>query len=257
MLVVAAHSAFEGDEAAQADASVEFIADELYRAMERERMLAVERAMKSVLEELHRTRLRCGQLVDSLHRTHTQSEGSLPLAGLVRCFNRTVICLELVDYYHHIWSKPYKFETDAHRAQTIAQNSERVIDAARTMFVFCMSAVEYAARESAIRHKDILPLEQGKRHYVGFIMGKSHAVGLIDRAAYESWDGLTEFRNCVVHNNGVAEQSREVVLSNGLTITMKAGEMVQGNLLSFPKAVYWVVDSFGVWCDAFLKRVAA
>jgi hypothetical protein len=85
-------------------------------------------------------------------------------------------------------------------------------------------------------------------------MGKSHAGGLIDRATYELWCDVSELRNCVVHNNGIADVSLNIHLPNGVLVSMREGEMTGGNIRTYALVVRSVIDAYAAWCDAFLRK---
>jgi len=70
-------------------------------------------------------------------------------------------------------------------------------------------------------------------------------------ARYELWVGITELRNALVHNNGVADKTASYIFPD-VRIEFSDGQMARGGILLFPALVDWVVDAYRDSCIAFL-----
>jgi hypothetical protein len=68
------------------------------------------------------------------------------------------------------------------------------------------------------------------------------------------WDGAIKVRNCLVHNNGVADEYAQWTFAPDLTVIFEDGKMSWGTMMTLPRLTKWVVHAYAAWCDAFLAR---
>jgi hypothetical protein len=205
--------------------------------------------MQEILDELWQMRSDCERLATQLSEQYRVSQHVAPVVALTMCYNWVTMTLELVSFYKQEWGA---------RAPTnsteMEGRQERIVECTKALFIFSLSSVEYVLKEAAKAHPRVLELNFGTRQYLPGIMGKSHGVGLIDIEAKLRWDGLAKFRNCLVHNNGNADENLTVNFPNGLTIAMHDGYMTAATTGFFTHLTHWLIGAYAEWCDAFLKR---
>jgi hypothetical protein len=176
-----------------------------------------------------------------------------PIAALMMCFNHATQAVELLSHYDAAWAKAQTTAAGSIE-EARAQNGERVVMLGKSLFVFALSSMEFSAKAAAKGHPKLLKLDFSKHIYLSTVMSKSLGAGLIDKAAKDQWDHVIWLRNVIIHNNGVSEQPSSITLSNGLKLDQLAGQMMQGNLLTFPRATRWAIGAYFSWCDAFLAK---
>lgn len=210
--------------------------------------------MDEVVQCLTRTRDACTRLGNELAKDFKLDPAAPPINAFTWCFNSTTLTLETCSYY----SERFKLQ-QATTAPTIAmarqQNGERVVMQTKAHFLFALSSMEAAARQATELHPSAVPLDQTKKwQYLSNILGKSHALGLIDAPSKKLWDGLIFIRNTVVHNNGVGSGDFKLACPNGVTLSVVKGAMIQGTVGTFADLTEWAVESYALWCRGFLKR---
>lgn len=205
--------------------------------------------MIEILQSVDRLRLATAEAQDRLAKQHHVAPGDPPLGGLGMVYNMAVMCLELLHYYHQLWSKlPATAVADPE--QTRHENGERVMLITKTLFIQSMSGVEFSAKDGLTRFPGRLPPLTG-RIYLRRIIEASATSGYIAPADVDLWVGAVEVRNTLVHNNGIAETSASYAFP-GATLTLQVGKMVQGKLDTFTALTHWATDAFARWCDRFL-----
>ena len=125
------------------------------------------------------------------------------------------------------------------RVKTKKEAEQRIMLVLRSAWVFSLSVVEYSMKR-IIRHSSEGPLLkwyntlEDNKHVLGTKRGfsmrsvvtKSHKLGLIDDKQYQSWIGLQEMRNAIIHNNGFLEQDKTFTIGHVIK-KIKTGEKVR------------------------------
>jgi hypothetical protein len=206
--------------------------------------------MIEVIKLVDRTRTTSARYNDELAQTSGLRLEDPPIGAFGIVHNNAVITLELLAFYRRVWSRlPVSAVQDPKR--TRHENAGRVMLITKSSFVMCLSALEFSAKQALIGYPDRLPLPAG-RIYLRRIMSASAEEGLITAHAGDLWAGAIAVRNCVVHNNGIADKDAEYEFPD-LTVKLASGSMAQGTLKFFPLLTNWAVTAFAQWCRAFLS----
>jgi arsenate reductase-like glutaredoxin family protein len=167
----------------------------------------------------------------------------LPANVFAMAFNDITITLELLDHYYKTWGDPTtKISTT--REEAIKQNAERVVAIQKMVFIGIMSSVEFCGKQLAYQ-TPYLGVFKG-RIYLRMIMERSKAKKIISDSDFNLWEGIINFRNTMVHNNGIAEIDM-VYRYPKCELKMSIGKMTQGKLTLFPNLTDWVLDAAKDW----------
>lgn len=199
----------------------------------------------------------CARLADDIAEKHSSRPEQAPLVGLNMAHAPLVQCCEILDHYYGIWRQiDPAGRSDHEKNRILSDNEGRVSLAQRSAFIFIMSAFEAAAKLAIKLPR--APFEmQGGRVYFSGIMRQSWAEEMIDEEDAKLWRFAIELRNCIVHNNAVADLTMSLVLENGSTIDMAAGRMSQSTPRKNVLLLKAIVLAYGRWCDSFLASVRA
>jgi len=167
-------------------------------------------------------------------------------------FNNATMVLEVLDNYYKYWSRSYIGLKQQEIDRTKKQNAERVIDITKWSFIHTISSFEYSAKQ-IIKYSNNNQfqklkndLQNGKRVYILGIMKTSKDSGLISDGDYNEWDGIIYLRNCLVHNNGVADKDATLKIGT-ITVNCKKDKMIQGKLDIFFNLVDTSMDLYNQW----------
>jgi predicted nucleic acid-binding protein len=206
--------------------------------------------MREVIELVDRIRVRSAQSHEELARTHGIRLEDPPLGAFGIVHNTAVMTLELLDFYHRTWSSIPPSSVPDPEA-TRQENAERVMLVTKSAFIMCLSGFEFSAKQALTRYPGRLQLPAG-RIYLRAIMRASAKKGLITADTDNLWTGAIAVRNCLVHNNGIADEDAEYKFPD-VTVRLESGKMPQGTLKFFPSLTNWTVTAFADWCRAFLR----
>lgn len=210
--------------------------------------------MDEVLQRLKETRHTCQRAGDDLSNAFAINPTEPPISAFAMCFNTTTLALEVCDYYDARF-RSMNATNAANIELARQQNGERIVLQTKMHFLFALSAMECAARGATENYPAALSLDPTKKwQYLSSILGKSHAMGMIDATTKKLWDGLIVIRNTIVHNNGMAHEDHDFDYPDGTTVSTRKGLMVQGNLLTFANLSHWAIESYAAWCQSFLQR---
>ena len=177
------------------------------------------------------------------------TENDQPAGAFGMCHNYAILTLELLHAYKNVWTRASVANVDIER--TRQENGERVILITKSLFIHCMSSIEYGAKETLTSHPSLLPLGNS-RIYLRRIMELSNMHSLITAEEKALWIGAVEVRNCLTHNNGIADCTMACSFPD-LTVQMSDGKMVRGTLDFFPRLTQWAIDAFGQWVLAIFE----
>ena|SRR2546425_489471 len=205
--------------------------------------------MIEVLQRVAEIRRKSGQYQAQLAQQFSLALDAAPVAGLGICFNTATLTMELLSYYHDLWGR-LKSAPGTNVEQARQENAERVGLITKALFILVLSGYEFAAKHALARNPRRLNLKRG-RVYLAAILDASEKAGLITAQALGMWAGVLKLRNTLVHNNGVAEETGTFNFDDTV-VAFRAGQMIEGNLLTFAALTEWATDSFKDWCLAFL-----
>ena len=170
-----------------------------------------------------------------------------PAGAFPMCYNHAALTLELLSFYKRIWARSRR-ATPAEITRAREENGQRVVMATKAMFILCLSAIEFSAKQALMNRPGTLALGDG-RIYLRNIVQESNGRGYIAEQDKNLWWGATEVRNCVVHNNGIADVTAEWSYPD-LTVSMNTGTMMRANLEFFPRLTVWALNAFERWTAA-------
>jgi hypothetical protein len=207
-----------------------------------------------VVERLTKTRDACKRLGGELAREFKLDAAAPPVNAFTWCFNSATLALETCSFYAETFERQSATSAGA-VALARQQNGERVVMQTKAHFLFALSSMEAATRQATEKYSNAVPLDKTKKwQYLAGILGKSHALGLIDDSTKRLWDGLIFVRNTIVHNNGVASEDFDFAYPNGTTLSLRKDAMIQGTVGTFAELTEWAVENYALWCGEFLKR---
>jgi hypothetical protein len=206
--------------------------------------------MQDVLSLVNAIRVRSAELQDGLAAKHKVPPGEPPLGAFAMCNQYAVLTLELLSFYNQVWSAlraPEGPDLD----RTRQENGERIISITKACFVLSLSAIEFSAKHAIVNIPGRVPPLAG-RVYLRKIISATVNAGRISATDETVWDGCSEVRNTIVHNNGIAERDLAFALPSGTQVQLQRGLMMRGNLRLLPELTQWSVEAFGRWADGFL-----
>lgn len=175
-----------------------------------------------------------------------------PIAAFNMIHNDLIIAAELLNHYDAVWSKTYR-GTPEKLDQTRNENGARVLATTKYTFMSSMSSIEFAAKQALRAHPGLLPIDFTNRVYLGRIIEESERAGWINAGTRSNLDDLIYVRNCLVHNNGIADRDRDLFHPGGQTVHATDGMMLQGNLRFFLEYVGFACEAFEEWSEGFLN----
>ena len=203
--------------------------------------------MKDVLKDYWDLRNKAHGHGDNITKFFHIQPHEIPANVFAMAFNDITMALELIDHYYNIWGAPTtKISTSVE--ETKKQNAERVIAIQKMVFIGIMSSLEFCAKQIIKQSFHNLGRFKG-RIYLKQIMEKSKDHSVISDSDFRLWEGVINFRNTLVHNNGIGEIDA-VYTYPKCELKMSDGKMTQGNLRLFPSLTDWVLDSIKHWLSA-------
>ena len=202
----------------------------------------------------------CGTHADWLDSTPLQIENCFNMIhNLVRQSH------DLLWYYWKVWypnelelrSRQNPTEDDAiHFAK---QTGERLMLVLRSAFIFSLSIVEYAMK-LVIKQAKRGPLldwydkkkKKNLRVYLKGIMEESKRKKMLSLTEYNSWGGMIELRNVIMHNNAIVDENTSLAIGT-ITLDAKTGEMVSYPISKRPRIIKVLVELTRSWLEKFLE----
>jgi hypothetical protein len=175
------------------------------------------------------------------------SHTDLPAGVFGMIFNNLTLSLELISYYVSTWSTTTTTNTNSVEGARI-ENRERILLIQKMTFISILSSVEYCFKD----YIRTFPKKIGEckdstgRVYLSSIINTSHLSDLISDSDFELWNGLIHLRNCLVHNNGVAQETKVYSYPDS-QLVFAYGQMTEGNLKLFPHLIDWLLNSSKIW----------
>ena len=175
-------------------------------------------------------------------------------------FNNLTLTLELLYYYHSIWSNPpikVKPEEMAWRKQ---EKAERCLTILKWLYIGTLSSIEYNVKESVKLYGEKSPandlIKTNNRIYLGTIIKNSLKNKLINDDGFKDWDNLIFIRNCIVHNDAISDCEKSFNIG-GVNVVTHEDEMMQGELNFFAVLAEVSIDRYFTWVKALINKYGA
>lgn len=201
-----------------------------------------------------RMRKQCEEYAESLASQFAVSQNTPPISAFNMAHNEATITAELLNYYKSIWVKSRKANLEE-ICQMREENGQRVMAATNRTFISSLSAIEYVAKLALQSKPDLLPVDWDKRVYLSLIVGKSKTAGWIDNEMKKNLDDLIFVRNCLVHNNGVSDEDRDLFRPYCERLEAKEGQMIQCDLKLPLEYTCYACEAFKTWSESFLRAI--
>lgn len=143
--------------------------------------------------------------------------------------------------------------------------NERFMLVLRSTWIFSLSVVEYSMKriiqESTngplfnwYTELDDHPYVKGAKSgfYLRNIVSKSYEVEIMDDAEYDSWIGLQNIRNAIIHNNAFFEEDQTHTIGT-MTINAKAGERISYSHLNRARFIRLIPMMSMNWLKHYLQ----
>lgn len=196
----------------------------------------------------------CAKLADDIAEKYGTSSSAPPLSGMNMAYLSIIQAFELLDYYYHKWANLGSVYTGNDSERIRAENTQRVSLIQKSTFIFTMSAFEANAK-IALELSGCPMKFTRKTIYFSEIMRRSYEIGLINDVDRDLWHFATQLRNCIVHNNGVADRDMSIEIGNGFILEMNKGKMTQSSPRKTTLLVSAILFAYSRWCDRFLEGV--
>lgn len=178
----------------------------------------------------------------------------LPSGVFGMIFNKLTLSLELLSYYDSTWRA--QTSTNASSAEKARkQNGERVVLIQKMTFIGILSSLEFCFKD----YIRTFPAKIGDcknssgEVYLSNIIKISQSAGVVSASDLKLWDGLVHLRNYLVHNNGVAQETKTYIYPS-IQLVLVDGQMTQGNLKLFPYLIDWLLDASKKWIEDVYKK---
>lgn len=150
--------------------------------------------------------------------------------------NKATVTAEVLDYFMKVWKNNEPVQDDLRARILMEENTERCIEITRSLFVGCMSVVEYCAKRSVAiypgsRLSRRLDELRSRNRYI-FLKGiiqESRSLELISKEQEKEWVNVMLLRNLAVHNNSISDTDTDIEVG-GRTFNLGSGEMMRGDL---------------------------
>lgn len=207
--------------------------------------------MDELVELALRLRDQCRSCAEGLSHQFCEAEDTPPISAFNIVHNHATMTAELLHYYKFIWSNKRNITSEV-RERLVEENGQRVMEATKHTFISCLSAIEFSAKKALNDKQNLLVIDWTKRVYLNQILKKSQSENWIDDDLKKKLDDMIFFRNCLVHNNGIADEDRALFHPEGKLFQAKDGQMLQNDLKLFLGYACFACDAFRIWSESFL-----
>lgn len=187
---------------------------------------------------------------DDIHKKLGIEPNNIPSTVFGMIHNHLLLGHEIFSFYDRQWSNPKLAARikESEIERTKRENWDRVNEVQKMLFIASMSSFEHIAKEYHNSNPEKLGSIEKRygRIYLRDIIGKSHAIGIINHENYELWEGLLNLRNILVHNNAISDITLKLKYQNAELI-LNEGQMMRANLKLFPNLMDWVVEAIEDW----------
>lgn len=124
------------------------------------------------------------------------------------------------------------------------------------MFVQFISALEYCMTHALPAVTDVHPPPRGRaKVYLAAVFQRSAELGWISQAEATAWVGINEYRNALVHRNGISDKDAQYPITDTWGLQFAAGHAITAGLDLVPDLAMWSLESYGRWTTAFLRHL--
>ena len=206
--------------------------------------------MKDVLKQTYEIRRKAYDYGEEIAKLVGIKSHEFPADVFGMIFNSVTLGLELLSHYNVIWNTNHTNCSSIKEAKQ--QNGQRIILIQQMLFIGTMSSIEFCCKRCIEQFSEKIGSFSG-RIYLHKIMKRSKSKGVISNLEFNSWQGVIELRNTIVHNNGISEKDQEYTYPN-CNLSLKTGKMTQGDLKLFPNLTDWLLDAIKDWiCKIYIK----
>lgn len=200
--------------------------------------------MNDVIQIYHNLRKTSSQHGDEIAALLGIDVHENPAGFFGMAHNTITLTLELLNYYNELWGKLTSADAEvAERAKD--ENAQRVLKIQQMAFIDMMSSFEFVAKNTVqVQNQRFGPFNG--RIYLSSVMQRSNEIRILADDDYILWTGAIRLRNCLVHNNCIAEETNTYVYPE-ITLSVHDGAMTQGNLRMFAYLSKWLLDSTVRW----------
>lgn len=136
----------------------------------------------------------------------------------------------------------------------------RIKEITKWSFIQAISSFEYTSKETLFYYRQqfyalLIKLAKNKKKflYLNDIMKESSKTGFISNENYKKWDGIVYVRNCIVHNNAVADKNENYEIG-GVKIKCVKNKMLKGDKLFFLNMLDVTIDLYNEWINSIFKK---
>jgi len=168
-------------------------------------------------------------------------------------YNKATVALETLNYFQRTWESIDMATSEERLNQLKLENTERCIEIARSLFIGCMSAIEFCAKENIKLYPDSrlarrLDELRSRRRYIFLrgIMQESLSLGILTEKQEAEWTGMIILRNLAVHNNAVSDMDADIEVGE-MSFLLRKGDMIVGGLSTYADLTLRAVTSYHNW----------
>lgn len=177
-----------------------------------------------------------------------------PFTSFVQTANHARLAHEVTEWYRDHWEGG----PEAWQIRRLDEIRECLMIVRRSMLIQTLSAMEYGARVATAGYAEFaVRRARGKPLYWANFMNVAAQSSHISEADRNGWEGVIRLRNSVVHNNAIADFTRDYVLPDVLTMHFVDGEMFEGRANALSEMTWWCMHAYARWCNAFLEWPSA
>jgi len=166
--------------------------------------------------------------------------------GFNAIFNALTLTAELLSYYNHVWSLSIIYPLPPEEIQRKRQeNAKRTIEITKWAFVHTMSIIEYSLKTLFGQISSKCPEIENETEYLYLrkIIEKLKDAGYVDDKDWNSWRGLIDVRNVVVHRNAIPDKNCKHNIC-GIPVSFTKGQMLRGPLDFFVKLIECAIELY-------------
>lgn len=124
------------------------------------------------------------------------------------------------------------------------------------MFVQFISGIEYCMTHSLPAVADVHPPPRGRaKVYLAAVMQRSAELGWLSQAEATAWAGINEFRNALVHRNGISDKDAKYPVTDKWGLQFVTGRTITAKLDLYPDLTAWALDSYARWTNSYLSHL--
>jgi hypothetical protein len=133
----------------------------------------------------------------------------------------------------------------------------QVMTLCRQIYIELLSLIEFSITHAIRNLPEFFPPPRGKsKIYLSQTFSASADLGWIPSEHKEAWAGLTEFRNALVHRNGLSDKTVLYKISENCTMDFKKDTRISGPATFVSELCAWAEKGMFAWSVSYLKHAA-